>query len=300
MLLLSDTGGTYAQIAAKAGVSERTAYRYVGLLKESGFDIVKNKGTLTLEQVPELFARMADNVGVTSKEWRLMAEALDMVDDPLKEGLIKKVEARMSKHPHHHPVIRQRESRNIHELFRAMEGKKQVMLCRYNSSNSKTVADRLVEPIAFRNHDRSVDCFEISSRQVKNFKIARIEQVTVCPESWQYEHLHKAPDYDIFGMSSDTLIPVRLRLSMRAANLLKEEFPGSEKMLRPDGKEHFLLETEVRDTKGIGRFMLGLHNEMEIVDTPELENFLHIHARQLAERYIQRQKKASGKGCLNR
>ena len=94
----------------------------------------------------------------------------------------------------------------------------------------------------------------------------------------------------MFGMSSDTLVPVRLRLTMRAANLLKEEFPESKRMLRPDGKDHFLFETEVRDVKGIGRFVLGLHNEVEIIEAPELESYLRLHARQLAESYFEKKR----------
>ena len=101
---------------------------------------------------------------------------------------------------------------------------------------------------------------------------------------------HRTPVADMFGMSSDTLVPVRLRLTMRAANLLKEEFPESKRMLRPDGKDHFLFETEVRDVKGIGRFVLGLHNEVEIIEAPELESYLRLHARQLAESYFEKKR----------
>ena len=284
--LLADTGGTFAHIAAKAHVSERTAYRYVETLENSGFIINKEKGVLFLEGVPEPFARIADNVGVTPKEWRLVVNALDSVEDALKPGLLQKINERIDKPKGVRPVIRQQESMHIQELSRAMDGKKQVILHQYSSSNSETVSDRRVEPIAFRSGNRSVVCYEIRSQRVKTFKIPRIGKVEVCPEDWQHERAHRTPVADMFGMSSDTLIPIRLRLTMRAANLLKEEFPESKRMLRPDGEEHFLFETEVRDVKGIGRFVLGLHNEVEIIEAPELESYLKIHAKQLAMQYL--------------
>ena len=286
MRLLADTGGSVAQIAAKAHVSERTAYRYVNVLKNSGFCIRKEGGVFRLNSVPEAFACVADMVGVTPKEWRLLAAALELVDDHLKPGLLQKIQGRMHKQAAGQPLIRQRESRHIQELSRAMDGKKQVILHQYSSSNSETVSDRRVEPIAFRKGNRSVVCYEISSRRVKTFKIPRIGKVEVCPEDWRHEKAHRTPVADMFGMSSDTLIPIRLRLTMRAANLLKEEFSESQKMLRPDGKEHFLFETEVRDVKGVGRFVMGLPNEVEIVEAPELESYLKTQAKQLILKYF--------------
>ena len=283
--LLADTGGTFAEIAAKAHVSERTAYRYMETLKNSGFIINKEKGVLYLEGVPEPFARIADNVGVTPKEWRLLAEALKMMDDALKPGLLQKINERIGKPDGERPVIRQRESLNIQELSRAMDGKKQVILHQYCSSNSETVSDRRVEPIAFRGGNRSVVCYEISCQRVKTFKIPRIGKVEVCPEDWQHERAHRTPVADMFGMSSDTLIPIRLRLTMRAANLLKEEFPESKRMLHPDGEEHFLFETDVRDVKGIGRFVMGLHGEVEVIDSPELQQHLAIEAGKIWKKW---------------
>ena len=86
-------------------------------------------------------------------------------------------------------------------------------------------------------------------------------------------------------MSSDTLIHIRLRLTMRAANLLKEEFPLSKRLLEPEDSEHFIFGTDVRDVKGIGRFILGLHSEVEIVDAPELEAYLRREAEKLHRKW---------------
>ena len=285
LALLSGDGCSIGGIAARMNTTERTAYRYLRSLRESGFRIGKEHGNIYLEAVPEHFARITDNVGVTPKEWRLIADALDAVDDPLKPGLKRKIEGRMGGQIPELPVIRQQESRNIHDLSRAIEGKKQVVLHQYSSSNSETISDRRVEPIAFRNGNRCVDCYEISSHRVKTFKIPRIGTVEVTPENWQFEKKHRTEPYDLFGMSSDTLIHIRLRLTMRAANLLKEEFPQSKRLLEPEDSEHFIFDTDVRDVKGIGRFILGLHSEVEIVDAPELEAYLHREAEKLHRKW---------------
>lgn len=284
--LLSEETYSISGMAAKTGLTERTAYRQVETLKKCGFQIEKMEGKYALTAVPDDFAKMTDRIGITPKEWRLIADALDTVEDALKPGLMRKIAGRTAKASSEQPVIRQQESRNIHELARAIAGKKQVVLQQYRSSHSETVSDRPVEPFAFRNGNRCVDCYEISSHRIKTFKIPRIGSVKVCPEDWQYEKKHRTTESDLFGMSSDTLIPIRLRLSLRAANLLREEFPLSQKWLKADGKDHFLFETDVRDVKGIGRFVLGLHQEVEILDTPELAAFLQLHAKQLASQWL--------------
>lgn len=285
LALLSGEGCSIAGIAAKMNTTERTAYRYLRSLRESGFRIGKEHGNIYLEAVPEHFARITDNVGVTPKEWQLIADAVEATDDPLKEGLMLKIKGQTDKTSSGQTVIRKQENVNIQHLSTAIDGKKQVILHQYSSSNSETISDRRVEPIAFRNGNRCVDCYEISSHRVKTFKIPRIGTVEVTPENWQFEKKHRTEPYDLFGMSSDSLIHVRLRLTIRAANLLKEEFPQSKRLLEPEDSEHFIFDTDVRDVKGIGRFILGLHSEVEIVDAPELEAYLRREAEKLHRKW---------------
>lgn len=286
LALLSGDGCSIAGIAARMNTTERTAYRNIKTLKACGFGIMREKKTLYLDKVPQAFAEIAEKTSITPKEWQLIADAVEATDDPLKEGLMLKIKKQTDKTSSGQTVIRKQENVNIQHLSTAIDGKKQVILKNYSSSNSKTISDRRVEPFAFRSGNRAVVCYDVDKNAVKTFKTARIESVQICPEDWKFESRHKAAQTDLFGMSSDTLIHVRLRLTIRAANLLKEEFPQSKRLLEPEDSEHFIFDTDVRDVKGIGRFILGLHSEVEIVDAPELESYMKIHAGQLAKQYL--------------
>ena len=285
LALISEEGYSIEGIAAKTKITERTAYRYIKTLKACGFGIVRKNKTLFLDKVPQTFAEIAEKTSITPKEWQLIADAVEASDDPLKEGVMLKIKERTNKTSSGQTVIRKQENINIQHLSTAINGKKQVILKNYSSSNSKTISDRRVEPFAFRNGNHAVICYDVDKKAVRTFKTARIESVQICPEDWKFESRHKAAQTDLFGMSSDTLIPVKLRLNMRAANLLREEFPLSEKMIRPFGQNHFIFSSDIRDLKGIGRFVMGLHDEIEIIEPKELILFLRRHAERIMKQY---------------
>ena len=57
---------------------------------------------------------------------------------------------------------------------------------------------------------------------------------------------------------------------MMAKNLLLEEFPLAEKDLKTlDGK--WVLETLVSGMEGVGRFVIGLASEIQVIDSPGLD-----------------------------
>ena len=58
-----------------------------------------------------------------------------------------------------------------------------------------------------------------------------------------------------------------------AKNLLIEEYPMAEQDLRKeDGK--WILETKVSGMEGVGRFVIGLLNDIKIIDSQELDNYI--------------------------
>ena len=65
-----------------------------------------------------------------------------------------------------------------------------------------------------------------------------------------------------------------LRLSMAAANLLVEEFPLAEQCLVQEDESHWLLTTQVCRLEGPARFVMGLIEEVEVINSPEFNVFL--------------------------
>ena len=66
--------------------------------------------------------------------------------------------------------------------------------------------------------------------------------------------------------------------------LTEADNPDAQRQLeqQPDGK--YLLATEVCNYAGIGRFVLGLYDDIEIVDSPEFDQYMKQRIEQLAQR----------------
>ena len=79
-------------------------------------------------------------------------------------------------------------------------------------------------------------------------------------------------------------MPITLRLGMAAANLLIEEFPLAEKYIEKEDESHWIFTTDVCRYEGVARFVLGLYEDIEIVDSPEFEDFLAKKMKKITEK----------------
>jgi predicted DNA-binding transcriptional regulator YafY len=144
----------------------------------------------------------------------------------------------------------------------------------YRSGNSHEQKDRLVEPFSFTTDFISTWAYDVEAGSCKTFKNTRVASVQVLNETWAHADSHQEGYMDVFRISTDQQIPVRLKLSMRASELLKEEYPLSEQYIKSLNGNHFLFEAPVCSFDGVGRFILGLCHEVEILEPLELKNFL--------------------------
>lgn len=60
---------------------------------------------------------------------------------------------------------------------------------------------------------------------------------------------------------------------MMAKNLLIEEYPLAEQDIRKEG-DKWILETMVSGMEGVGRFVIGHAHEIQVNDSPALENYI--------------------------
>jgi hypothetical protein len=101
--------------------------------------------------------------------------------------------------------------------------------------------------------------------------------VVILDKPYKFSKLHKKTTTDIFGISGRKEIWVTLRLSMRAYVLMREEFPLSqpylEKEENEDGKS-YLFNGPVLHFKGVGRFVMGLADEITVLGPPEFKAFI--------------------------
>ena len=169
---------------------------------------------------------------------------------------------------------------NVAALMESIESKRQVILHGYSSSNSGEIKDRTVEPFAFAAGQKTVWCYEPSTKANKVFKVDRISNVQILADRWEYETHHRQGKMDVFRMTGDTPVNIKLQLSLMAKNILVEEYPDAEKDLIPtDNTDVWILDTVVYKMEGIGRFYMGLAGEIQIIDAPKLKEYAQKYSK---------------------
>ena len=89
---------------------------------------------------------------------------------------------------------------------------------------------------------------------------------------------------DIFRMTGDTPVDVKLQLSLMAKNILVEEYPDAERYLIPtDDDNVWMLDTQVYRMEGLGRFYMGLAGEIQIIDANGLKEYAQKYSKDYIE-----------------
>jgi proteasome accessory factor C len=263
---------TIAQLAERFDTSQRTIYRYIHLLEEVDFLIEKDFQNryfiITSDDEPTqtLFS-------IEETKWikKLIQSGTD--DNPLKNTLLKKLALNSELDSVPRLFVKARLSKVVDELSLSIKNKQQVVLKNYHSANSNEVRDRLVEPIHFGDNYHSVMALDTQDKVCKQFKLDRIGEIIQLGKAYEFENLHKKTNTDIFGFTGDGDIWVTLKLGMRAYLLLREEFPLAIPYLEKR-EDHYIFHGPVANFEGIGRFTLGLIDDISEIAPEGFKDFL--------------------------
>lgn len=267
---------TIEELADKLEMSYRTIYRYIDTFKSAGFVVNKIYGNVyKLEVMPRNAPNFDKLVYFSEEEAYIVNNLIDSLSstNTLKKGLRDKLAVIYDSTSIADFVDIHSNTAHVQALQEAAKNKKRVLLRQYESGNSHSIRDRFIEPFGFTTDFIDVWGYDIEDGHNKLFKIQRIGTVEVLDEKWENESSHRRQGIDAFHMSGRIGYNVKLQLSVRAKNLLVEEYPLAEKDITRKNKE-WLLDTNVYDFAGIGRFFMGLMHEIKIVDSPEFVAFI--------------------------
>lgn len=288
MLMLTESKPyTVEQLCERLGISRRSLYYYMEFFKDYGFTVEKRGPHYRLDRNSPFFAKLLRTVHFTEDEAVAMRRLLDRVDDSsiqvrhLKQkldrfydlGILGDVE------------LREQMAASVGTLYEAIKQRNKVVIHGYSSSHSGTRTDRVVEPFLFLSDNNEVRCYEISSRTCKTFKVARMTSVEMLADGWEHEDCHRQLFTDIFQFSGEERTPVTLRLDRVAYNLLSEEHPAARPLLAPDGDSHWHCRMEVCSLIGVGRFVLGLLDHIEIIEGDSLRAYINGKIRDYGARF---------------
>lgn len=275
-MLTTNTSYTVDDMAERLDMSRRTIYRYIDTFREAGFVIKKSGNHIRLDKESPHFKDISQLVHFTEEEAVILKRAIESIDDTnlLKQNLKRKLYSVYDNKILADTIVRGSNAATVHALVEAIEQGRQVTLHAYRSSHGGVVRDRRVEPFAFTTNYVQVWCYDTESHSCKLFRLSRITSVEVLNEPWQHQADHHKAHIDIFRMNGDQRHRVRLELGMLSRNLLVEEYPLAEEHLTTIDAEHWLLDTEVASYAGVGRFVVGLMDDIRIIDSPALEQYL--------------------------
>ncbi len=276
LMLKNRYGVQITQIAERFDISERSVYRYITTFKEGGIIIEQQNGYFKISEESGDYKALSDLLHFSQEEAYILSKAIHSIDDNnlIKSNLVKKLYSLYDFDRVANTIVKKEHSEAVHAIFNAIRNKKKALFRSYSSAHAGIVRDRLVEPFDFTTNYISVWCYEPESRMNKLFKTARIGKVEVLHKDWAFESYHKAAFIDAFRISDYQLIAVKVRLSLRAKNLMIEEYPLTEKDIRKTENGSFIYDGKVCTFDGIGRFVLGLIDEVKIIHPPELKVFL--------------------------
>ena len=288
MLMAGKADYTVEEIADQLSISSRSVYRYIDTLRACRFVIDKRRSNLyKLVKIPGISVDFNKLIYFSEEEAYIINSLISALDggSGVKANLHKKLSAIYSLTSLAELTVSKECARNTEALGKAIQGHKTVILKAYESANSDTTSDRIAEPFAFTTNYIDIWAYDLDKKENRIFKISRIGSVEILDKPWTNESKHCKSTTDCFRMSGDAAIPVQLELSLRAKNLLVEEYPLADKGLSLAG-ENWIFKTDVRDLAGVGRFVIGLAGEIRIIDSPELEQYVREYTQRHLTQYI--------------
>ncbi len=258
-------------IAKRLEASERTVYRYLDMLKDLGFDVVRddnNRYALNAESsfdTPTFTSQEARYlkrlVQTSGKKVQLNASILQKLahlhDDPLNTNLI--VQAQIGQW--------------VETISHAIIDKKQIKIEQYASANSLSISDRVIEPICFTDNYRSIAAFEPLTQRCKFFNLERMGNVVLLEKKFAHESKHEFRPPDAFGFQGDQANKViELSMNLRAYLILKEEYPMC--IARIVKKDKYHLKIKVQGFMAPARFVKGMKEDVKVLGSKAFIEYL--------------------------
>ncbi len=274
-LLKKEPSKSIKFIAGILESTDRTVYRYLDLIKELGFDLQRDSHN-------RFYIVSEDNnetVEFSNEEASLLRELLlsSGSKSNLKDALLRKIYLKSEIVIQGNHLLNAHLGKIVSELSKAITEHKQVVLKKYQSANSNTITDRLVEPISFTDNYTSLCAFEVETAKNKFFNIERITEVEVSQQQNEFESQHQLDAPDVFGFTALNGLPfdIDIRLNLRAFVLLKQEYPMVVTFIKQEPKTgYYRLKTSINNPKPIIRFVLGLLDDVEIIGSVAFKDYL--------------------------
>jgi predicted DNA-binding transcriptional regulator YafY len=232
------------------------------LLAELGFEVKKddhNKFSLPADQVVEPF---------TKEESHLIQEVLSVSvkNNPLVASIKSKLPSLEESNILATNIVHGHLAKLVAKINDAITHQTQLLIQRYQSANTESISDRLVEPIGFTANYQYLCAFEVESKQNKYFKLERMGSIENLTEIVKFKKNHKFSNPDVFGFNdSGKKYEIKLSLSMRAMLFLKDDYPLTAEYLTEQNDGTWLLSVKINSLEPLDRIIKGMPNDVIVL-----------------------------------
>jgi len=250
------------QLSTFLDTTERTVYRYLDLLRECGFDLHKDAGQ-------RFFIEKEGAYGVhfSQEEAQFLKELVLTTGkkSKLKDAVLSKIYMGSELPMVAAHLLNAKNGKIVERLTKAMMNKEQVVLKKYQSINTETISDRIVEPFGFTENYQTVMAYELSSEKNKTYNIDRIGSVEYLDLPFKNEDKHEQQIPDVFGFSfGGQRYLIEHEFTLKGYLLLKEEYPLTIPYVKYNrDNDSYVLNIEVNNTKPIWRFIRGIEDSTD-------------------------------------
>ena len=276
LLLAENHSYTIEELCGKVGISRRNLYYYLEFFRDSGFKVEKRGAYYSIDRSSPFFDHLVSRISFTEEEAVLLRRMLDKAEhgNALIANLKRKLKQFYDFDILADEQLREHAVQNIGPLDDAIKLQRQVILKGYSSPHSQTVRDRFVEPFLLLNNNNEVRCYEPSSGMNKTFKVSRMQGVQELDSEWAYADRHRRMYTDVFMFSGEELMPVELTLGPLSYNILREEYPQAMPYVADGIDGRHTLRLDVCSYAGIGRFVLGLYDDIRVLGGDGFKQYL--------------------------
>lgn len=248
---------TISHLAELLDSTERTVYRYFDLIRECGFDLQRDEFNRFF-----IVDERSNGVRFSDEEATFLKELILAYGkgNKLKDSILTKIYLGSEIPIVASHLVNAKNSKVIEKLALAISNNEQVYLKKYQSINSETISDRLIEPFGFTENYTTVMAYEIASKKNKTFHIDRIGYVDFTGKSFQNSEQFEKQIPDVFGFSySGETFPIQLELDLKQVLLLKDQYPLTAPFIHYNNKKNcYELKVQVNNLAPLERFMKGI------------------------------------------
>lgn len=276
LMLTENHNWTVDDVCKKLDISRRNFYYYLEFFRLAGFKVDHKKPYYRVRKDSPFFKKLDEIVHFTEDEAITLRRILDKTGDQSiqVQRLRQKLDRLYDLEILDSVELQEQLAHRITTLYEAIKSEVCVTIKNYTSPHSNTVSDRVVEPFLLMNGNREVRCYELSSGMNKTFKLSRMQDVELMDIVWEHRDKHRQMFTDVFMFSGEQQWMVTLLMGRLAVSVLREEYPKAERYIEEQEEGHWRVELPVCSFIGIGRFVIGLFEDIQVIECDEFKDFL--------------------------